>query len=37
LRTPDDILLRYAPWGDNNNPVQYAASVRQLVDAWQGR
>jgi len=35
LRTPAAITPRYAPWGDGNNPVQYAANVCQLVDSWQ--
>ena len=35
LTTPDTIILRYAPWGDNNNPVIYANNVKQLVDSWQ--
>jgi hypothetical protein len=35
LRTPNVIIQRYAPWGDNNNPDIYAANVMQLVDSWQ--
>ncbi|MGI8588909.1 MAG: glucosaminidase domain-containing protein [Chloroflexia bacterium] len=35
LATPDAIIPRYAPWGDNNNPSVYAASVKSLVDSWQ--
>jgi len=35
LRTPRAITLRYAPWGDGNNPVQYAATVCRLVDRLQ--
>jgi hypothetical protein len=35
LRTPDAILPRYAPWGDHNNPVAYAAGVKRLVASWQ--
>ncbi|MDQ2808371.1 MAG: glucosaminidase domain-containing protein, partial [Chloroflexota bacterium] len=35
LTTPSAIIVRYAPWGDNNNPVQYAANVTALVDSWQ--
>jgi hypothetical protein len=34
LTTPNTILPRYAPWGDNNNPVTYAATVTALVDSW---
>ncbi|HMA35704.1 MAG TPA: glucosaminidase domain-containing protein [Chloroflexia bacterium] len=37
LLTPDMILPRYAPWGDNNDPVKYTASVNQLVDEWCNR
>jgi hypothetical protein len=36
LRTPNAIIQRYAPWGDNNNPDIYAANVMQLVNSWQG-
>jgi len=35
LRTPSAITVRYAPWGDGNNPVQYAAAVCRLVDRLQ--
>jgi hypothetical protein len=35
LRTPNAIIQRYAPWGDNNNPDIYAANVMQMVDSWQ--
>lgn len=36
LTTPDTILPRYAPWGDNNNPLTYAATVTALVDSgWE--
>jgi hypothetical protein len=34
LRTPADILPRYAPPADGNDPTAYAASVIQLVDGW---
>lgn len=34
LTTPGTILPRYAPWGDNNNPSTYAATVSALVDLW---
>jgi hypothetical protein len=34
LATPNTILPRYAPWGDNNNPITYAATVSSLVDSW---
>jgi hypothetical protein len=35
LQTPTAIIARYAPWGDNNNPDIYAATVMSLVDSWQ--
>ncbi|HUS15682.1 MAG TPA: glucosaminidase domain-containing protein [Chloroflexia bacterium] len=35
LTTPKAIIARYAPWGDNNNPDIYAATVKSLVDSWQ--
>ena len=35
LTTPAAITVRYAPWGDGNNPVQYAATVCRLVDRLQ--
>jgi len=35
LTTPGPILARYAPWGDENNPDGYAATVKALVDSWQ--
>jgi len=35
LTTPSAVTLRYAPWGDRNNPVQYATTVTALVDRWQ--
>jgi len=35
LTTPSAITPRYAPWGDNNNPDVYAATVKALVDSWQ--
>jgi len=34
LTTPSDVTPRYAPWGDRNNPVQYATNVTTLVDSW---
>jgi len=34
LRTPAAILPRYAPAGDGNDPVAYAARVTELVDGW---
>ncbi len=34
LTTPGPILARYAPWGDNNNPAGYAATVTALVAGW---
>ena len=34
LTTPGPILARYAPWGDNNNPDVYAATVKALVASW---
>jgi hypothetical protein len=35
LATPVTILPRYAPWGDNNDPLTYANTVTRLVDSWQ--
>jgi hypothetical protein len=35
LRTPDAILPRYAPRGDQNNRAVYRASVMQYVDHSQ--
>ena len=37
LRTVDAIIPVYAPWGDNNNPPGYIASVKALVDSWRGK
>ncbi len=37
LYTPATILPRYAPWVDNNNPDEYAATVVGLVDEWARR
>ena len=34
LTTPAPIITRYAPWGDNNNPDVYAATVKALVASW---
>ncbi len=34
LTTPAPIIVRYAPWGDNNNPDVYANTVKALVDSW---
>ncbi len=34
LTTPAPIIARYAPWGDNNNPDVYAATVKALVASW---
>jgi len=36
LTTPGPLIARYAPWGDNNNPAVYAATVKALVDSWEG-
>ncbi len=36
LTTPDAIIARYAPWGDNNNPEAYAHTVEQLVELLAG-
>jgi len=35
LHTPAAILSRYAPFGDNNDPAAYAASVESLVAGWR--
>ena len=37
LRTVDAIIPVYAPWGDNNNPPSYIASVKGMVNSWQGK
>lgn len=37
LRTVDQIIPVYAPWGDNNHPPTYIASVKKLVDSWRGK
>jgi hypothetical protein len=37
LRTVDAIVPVYAPSGDNNDPVNYIASVKYMVDSWRGR
>ena len=37
LRTVDAIIPVYAPWGDNNHPPTYIASVKALVDSWRGK
>ena len=37
LRTVDAIIPVYAPWGDNNHPPTYIASVKRMVDSWRGR
>jgi hypothetical protein len=37
LRTVEQIVPRYAPWGDNNNPPAYIESVKWLVDSWRGK
>jgi hypothetical protein len=34
LTTPATILPRYAPWGANNHPERYAATVTAHVDSW---
>jgi hypothetical protein len=31
LATPSQIFIRYAPDGDNNNPVAYASDVEQSI------
>src|SRR2546429_2223106 len=35
LTTPEQILARYAPVGDNNNPTEYAQAVVSDVAAWR--
>lgn len=37
LKTVDDIIPVYAPWGDNNNPPGYIASIKAMVDNWRGK
>ena len=37
LRTVDAIIPVYAPWGDNNHPPTYIASVKAMVDSWRGK
>jgi hypothetical protein len=37
LRTVDQIIPVYAPYGDNNNPPVYIKAVKSLVDAWRGK
>lgn len=37
LRTVDAIIPVYAPWGDNNNPPSYIASIKAMVDSWRGK
>jgi len=37
LRTVDAIIPVYAPWGDNNHPPTYIASVKAMVDGWRGK
>ncbi|HKP53238.1 MAG TPA: glucosaminidase domain-containing protein [Chloroflexia bacterium] len=37
LRTVDAIIPVYAPWGDNNNPPSYIASVNSMVSSWRGK
>jgi hypothetical protein len=37
LRTVDAIIPVYAPWGDNNHPPTYIASVKRMVDSWRGK
>lgn len=37
LRTIDAIIPVYAPWGDNNHPPTYIASVKRMVDSWRGK
>ena len=35
LTTPEQILARYAPSGDGNNPVAYAEDVRATMTSWR--
>lgn len=37
LRTVEAIIPVYAPWGDNNNPPSYIASVKNMVNSWRGK
>ena len=37
LRTVDAIIPVYAPWGDDNHPPTYIASVKAMVDSWRGK
>jgi hypothetical protein len=37
LRTVEDIVPVYAPYGDSNDPPSYIADVQSLVDAWRGK
>ncbi len=35
LRTVDQIVPVYAPWGDGNHPPTYIASIKSMVDQWR--
>lgn len=35
LTTPDQIMARYAPSGDGNDPSGYAADVEQSIASWR--
>lgn len=35
LRKVSEIIRRYAPSGDRNNPAQYAAAVNHMVEVWE--
>lgn len=37
LRTVDEIVPVYAPYGDNNNPPGYISAVKGMVDSWRGK
>lgn len=37
LRTVDEIVPVYAPYGDNNNPPAYISAVKSMVDSWRGK
>ena len=37
LQTVGQIVPRYAPPGDNNDPTSYIATVEDLVAGWRGR
>jgi len=37
LQTVGQIVPRYAPPGDNNDPASYIATVEDLVAGWRGR